>query len=232
VFNLNILIVEDDLHLAEALKQIVEKESYIADVVHDGMDGLYYASNNEYDVILLDVMLPKMNGYDVIKMLRKQHVSTPTLMLTAKSEILDRVAGLDSGADDYLTKPFAPEELLARLRAISRRQGDVILDTIEIENLSLNLQNQNMSFKEKSVSLSNKEFQIMQLLMQNHPMIISKEKIINKIWGATSNADDNNVEAYISFLRKKLFYLKADLLVNIITLRQVGYKLDKVNQDD
>jgi len=224
----NILIVEDDLHLSEALKQIVEEQNYIVDVVHDGMDGLYYASNNEYDVIILDVMLPKMNGYDVIKMLRKQNVSTPTLMLTAKSEILDRVAGLDSGADDYMTKPFAPEELLARLRALSRRQGEVALDTLEFANLNLNLNTMSLSFNGKSVTLSNKEFQIIQLLMMNNTNIISKETIINKVWGADSNADDNNVEAYISFLRKKLFFLKADRSVNIVTIRQVGYKLDEV----
>ena len=225
---MNILIVEDDLHLAEALKQIVEEQNYIVDVVHDGMDGLYYASNNEYDVIILDVMLPKMNGYDVIKMLRMQNVSTPTLMLTAKSEILDRVAGLDSGADDYMTKPFAPEELLARLRALSRRQGEVALDTLEFANLNLNLNTMSLSFNCKSVTLSNKEFQIIQLLMKNNTNIISKETIINKVWGADSNADDNNVEAYISFLRKKLFFLKADRSVNIVTIRQVGYKLDEV----
>ena len=225
---MNILIVEDDLHLSEALKQIVEEQNYIVDVVHDGMDGLYYASNNEYDVIILDVMLPKMNGYDVIKMLRKQNVSTPTLMLTAKSEILDRVAGLDSGADDYMTKPFAPEELLARLRALSRRQGEVALDNLEFANLCLNLNTMSLSFNGKSVTLSNKEFQIIQLLMMNNTNIISKETIINKVWGADSNADDNNVEAYISFLRKKLFFLKADRSVNIVTIRQVGYKLDEV----
>lgn len=225
---MNILIVEDDLHLAEALKQIVQEQNYIADLVHDGMDGLYYASNNEYDVIILDVMLPKMNGYDVIKMLRKQNVSTPTLMLTAKSEIMDRVAGLDSGADDYMTKPFAPEELLARLRALSRRQGEIALDTLEFNNLNLNLNTMSLSFNSKSVTLSNKEFQIMQLLMVNHSNIISKETIINKIWGAESSADDNNVEAYISFLRKKLFFLKADKEVNIVTIRQVGYKLGEV----
>lgn len=224
---MNILIVEDDLHLTEALKQIVEEQNYIADVVYDGMDGLYYASNNEYDVIILDVMLPKMNGYDVIQMLRKQNISTPTLMLTAKSEIMDRVTGLDSGADDYMTKPFAPEELLARLRALSRRQGEVALVILEFNNLNLNLNTMSLSFGSKSVTLSNKEFQIMQLLMVNNANIISKETIINKVWGNDSNADDNNVEAYISFLRKKLFFLKADKDVNIVTIRQVGYKLSE-----
>ncbi len=227
---MNILIVEDDLHLAEALKQIIEEQSYITDVVHDGMDGLYYASNNEYDVIILDVMLPKMNGYDVIKMLRRQNISTPTLMLTARGEIMDRVAGLDSGADDYMTKPFAPEELLARLRALSRRQGEVALDTIEFAELMLNLNTLTLSYNGKSVNLSNKEFQLLQLFMVNHSNIISKETIINKIWGTESNADDNNVEAYISFLRKKLFFLKADKTVNIMTIRQMGYKLDEVKK--
>lgn len=225
---MNILIVEDDLHLSEALKQIVEENNYIVDIVYDGMDGLYYASNNEYDVIILDVMLPKMNGYDVIQMLRKQNVSTPTLMLTARSEIVDRVAGLDSGADDYMTKPFAPEELLARLRALTRRQGEVALDILQISELILNLNNMNLSFSGKNVTLSNKEFQIMQLLMLNHSSIISKETIINKVWGSDSNAEDNNVEAYISFLRKKLLFLKADSSVKIVTIRQAGYKICEV----
>lgn len=226
---MNILIVEDDLHLAEALKQIIEEQNYRGDVVHDGMDGLYYASNNEYDVMILDVMLPKMSGFDVIKMLRKQNIAIPTLMLTARSEIIDRVIGLDSGADDYMTKPFSTEELLARLRALSRRQGEVVIDEIEFASLILNLSTFVLSYGVKSVSLSNKEFHLMNLLMINHSKIVSKDTIINKVWGEDSSADDNNVEAYISFLRKKLFFLKANDKVNIVTLRQVGYKLDEVN---
>lgn len=226
---MNILIVEDDLHLAEALEQIIEEQNYRADVVHDGMDGLYYASNNEYDVMILDVMLPKMSGFDVIKMLRKQNIAIPTLMLTARSEIIDRVTGLDFGADDYMTKPFSTEELLARLRALSRRQGEVLIDEIEFASLILNLSTFVLSYSAKSVSLSNKEFHLMNLLMINHSKIVSKDTIINKIWGEDSSAADNNIEAYISFLRKKLFFLKANDKVNIVTLRQVGYKLDEVN---
>lgn len=226
---MNILIVEDDLHLAEALEQIIEEQNYRADVVHDGMDGLYYASNNEYDVMILDVMLPKMSGFDVIKMLHKQNIAIPTLMLTARSEIIDRVTGLDFGADDYMTKPFSTEELLARLRALSRRQGEALIDEIEFASLILNLSTFVLSYGVKSVSLSNKEFHLMNLLMINHSKIVSKDTIINKIWGEDSSAADNNIEAYISFLRKKLFFLKANDKVNIVTLRQVGYKLDEVN---
>ncbi len=226
---MKILIVEDDVKLSEALEHILKEQNYLVDVVHDGMDGLYYASNEEYDVMILDVMLPKMNGFDVIKMLRKQGVSTPTIMLTAKGETDDKIAGLDSGADDYMVKPFAPKELLARLRALSRRTGDVVIDELKFADITLNLNTFAMFCGARSVTLSNKEFQILNILMANPNMVVSKDKLISKVWGVDSDTSDNNVEAYISFLRKKMFYVGSK--VSIAVVRMAGYKLEEKSDD-
>lgn len=222
---MNILIVEDDLHLAEVLKEIMIKEKYNAEVVYDGQDGLDYALAGMYDLIVLDVMLPKMNGYQVVKLLRQQKISTPVIMLTAKSEIQDRVMGLDCGADDYLTKPFSPDELLARVRALTRRQGEVVLDEMTYGGVSLNLSTYMLSTLAKSVHLSHKEFQLIRLLMASPEHIVPKETMIVKIWGFDSNTGDNNVEAYISFLRKKLEYLNAKVAIR--TIRKMGYKIEE-----
>ena len=221
---MKVLIIEDDKHLSEALEHIMEENNYFVDVAFDGMDGLYYASNEEYDVIILDVMLPKMDGYDVIKSLRKQKIATPTIMLTAKSELSDKITGLDSGADDYMIKPFSPEELLARVRALSRRIGEVVIEETAFDDVILNLNTYTLTRGVKSVKLSNKEFQIMQILMANPKNIVSKETLINKVWGVESDTEDNNVEAYISFLRKKLYYINTT--VEIKTVRMAGYLLE------
>ncbi len=222
---MRVLIVEDDKYLSEALEHILVKEKIFVDTVDNGEDGYYYAKNSEYDAIILDVMLPKMNGYEVIKKLRSEQVATPTIMLTAKSEINDKVTGLDYGADDYMTKPFEAMELLARLRALTRRVGVVVVDEIKYEDLLLNLDNMELSCNEKQIVLSNKEFLILKTLMTNPQMVISKDDLIIKVWGYDSDAEDNNVEAYISFLRKKLDYLGTTVAIN--TLRKVGYKLGK-----
>lgn len=226
---MKILIAEDDLHLSEALEHIMKQENYFVDTVSNGMDGLYYAGNNDYDVIILDVMLPKMNGYNVIRMLRKQKISTPTIMLTAKSEVDDKITGLDAGADDYMVKPFSPKELLARVRALSRRSGEVIVDELTFDDITLNLNTYALSCNSKSVTLSNKEFQIMSIFMSNPTTIISKETLIVKVWGVDTSTDDNNVEAYISFLRKKLFFVGSG--VSIHTVRMAGYILKESNSD-
>lgn len=226
---MRVLIVEDDQNLIDALAHILEEANYQVDTAMNGMDGLYFASNEEYDIIVLDVMLPKMNGFEVIKMLRKQGIATPTIMLTAASEIEDKITGLDSGADDYMVKPFVPEELLARLRALSRRKGEVITDELTFEDITLNLQTYTLSTSLKSVTLSNREFSILSLFMENPTAIVSKEQIIVKVWGYDADTTDNNVEAYISFLRKKLFYVGSK--VNIIALRMVGYRLE-LDKDD
>ncbi len=221
---MRVLIVEDEFRLAEALGQIMAEQKYLADTVHDGINGLEYALSGQYDVIVLDVMLPGKNGFEVARELRKQGISTPVLMLTAREEIQDKVAGLDSGADDYMTKPFSPEELLARLRALSRRQGEVVLEELRFSDLVLNLSACTLHCGAKSVHLGFKEFEVLRLLMANAKAVLPKDELIARVWGLASSAEDNNVEAYISFLRKKIFYLGSG--VNIATLRKVGYQLE------
>ena len=222
---MRILIVEDERRLAEALGAIMEEQKYSADVVFNGQDGLDYAHSGHYDVIVLDVMLPKMNGFEVAHELRRQNVRTPVLMLTARDELSSKVTGLDSGADDYMTKPFAPEELLARVRALFRRQGDVQLDEAKFADLTLNLSSCDLRCGGKSVHLGFKEFEVMRLLMSAPRAVVPKEELLTRVWGADSDAEDNNVEAYISFLRKKLFYLGSHTSIN--TLRKVGYRLEE-----
>ena len=221
---MQILIVEDEVRLAEALAQILREQKYIVDAVYDGRDGYDYAASGQYDVIVLDVMLPSMDGFHIVRSLRKQHIQTPVLMLTAKDELRDKVHGLDCGADDYMTKPFAPEELCARIRALSRRQGDVILEEMTFDDLTLNLSTYDLSRDSKSVHLGFKEFEVLRILMSNPHTIVPKDDLINKVWGAASSAEDNNVEAYISFLRKKFYFLGSR--VQIGTLRKVGYRLE------
>ncbi len=220
---MRILLVEDDKYLAEALEHILVKQKFFVDKVDNGEDGFYYAENGDYDAIVLDVMLPKMNGYEVIKKLREVGVATPTIMLTAKSEINDKITGLDAGADDYLTKPFEPSELLARLRALTRRTGNVVLEEVKFEDLCLNLNTLELSCNGKNLVLSNKEFLIMKAFLSTPTTVYSKDNLIVKVWGYDSDAEDNNVEAYISFLRKKLEHLGTK--VHITTLRKIGYKL-------
>ena len=222
---MKILVVEDEKRLAEALCQILTEEKYMVETIANGAEGLHYAASGNYDAIILDVMLPLMNGYEIVKKLRESKISTPVLMLTAKDEIYDKVHGLDCGADDYMTKPFSPEELLARLRALLRRQGEVILDEITFSDLTLNISTNTLHCGAKSVHLGFKEFEILRILMTYPNMITPKEDLISKVWGAESNAEDNNVEAYISFLRKKFFFLRSK--VGIQTIRKVGYRLEE-----
>lgn len=221
---MRILIIEDEVALADALAQIFYKNRYIADVSNDGESGLDNALTNIYDVIILDIMLPKMNGFDVLKNMRLNGIQTPVLLLTAKDEISDKVTGLDLGADDYLTKPFATEELLARVRSMYRRKAKVIVENaLSYEDISLNLSTYELECDGNSVKLGLKEYSIMEFFLKNHGMVISKEKLIEKIWGYESDAEYNNVEVYISFLRKKLSHIKSR--VSIKTVRGVGYRL-------
>ena len=221
---MRILIVEDESRLGEALAQIMKESRYQADVVQDGETGLEYARSGYYDLMILDVMLPRLSGFEVARQLRKEGSTLPILMLTARDEIADKVQGLDRGADDYMTKPFSTEELLARVRALSRRQGEVVLEELCYDDLVLNVSTYTLSRLGKSVRLGFKEFEVLRLLMANPRMVLSKEDIILKVWGSDSDAEDNNVEAYISFLRKKFFFL--DSRVTIGTIRKVGYKLE------
>ncbi|MBS5956523.1 MAG: response regulator transcription factor [Clostridiales bacterium] len=221
---MKVLIVEDEIRLADALGQIMKEQNYHTDIVNDGTDGLYYALTNEYDVIILDVMLPGMSGFQIVQKLRESRIKTPVLLLTARDDTSDKVKGLDKGADDYLTKPFIPEELLARIRALSRRQGDVFLDEMVFGDLSLDLSSNDLCCREKSIHLAFKEFEVLKLLMSNSGKIISKDTLITRVWGNDSDAEDNNVEAYISFLRKKLSFVGSQVEIN--TIRKVGYRLE------
>lgn len=222
---MRILLVEDEMHLAEAIAQILKKQNYTVDMVHDGESGFDYGLSDIYDLILLDIMLPKMNGLEVLKQWRNEGLSTPVLLLTAKSEISDRVKGLDTGADDYLPKPFATEELLARIRALSRRKGEVISsDALIYGDISLSTPTLLLSKEDREIKLTLKECELIEFLILRKGMIASKELIIEKLWGYDSEAEDNNVEVYISFLRKKLNYLKSN--VSIATTRGVGYALE------
>ena len=221
---MRVLIVEDEQRLAEALCQILIEQKYSAEIVYNGEDGLEYAKSGLYDVIILDVMLPKKTGFEVVRELRRAKNATPVLMLTARDEIGDKVTGLDCGADDYMTKPFSPEELMARVRALTRRQGDVQLEALSFCDLILSLATYTLSRGVKSVHLGFKEFEVLRILMSNSNQIVSKEELILKVWGAQSEAEDNNVEAYISFLRKKFFFLGSK--VSIGTVRKVGYRLE------
>lgn len=223
---MRILIVEDEIHLAEALTQILRKNNYTVDAVNDGEAGLDNALTDIYDLIILDIMLPKMDGISVLKSLRKEGIATPVILLTAKGEISDKVAGLDSGADDYLAKPFATEELLARIRAMSRRKGEVIQDnTLKYGDIELNPATLKLSKGSKEVKLILKESELLEYLISRKNMTTSKEMIIEKIWGFDSEVEHNHVEVYISFLRKKLVFLNSEVKIN--TVRGVGYVLQE-----
>ena len=209
---MRILVVEDEKRLADTLCELLAYHRYTADAAYDGETGLDNALSGIYDAVILDVMMPKKNGYQVVQELRKAGVSTPVLMLTAKSETSDKVEGLDHGADYYLTKPFETEELLACLRALLRRQEEIVPEELTFEGLSLNLSSCVLSYEGHSVRLSSKEFEMMRLLLSGSGNVIPKETLLLKVWGYDSQAEDNHVEVYISFLRKKLFHIHLSLI--------------------
>ena len=211
---MNILIVEDETALAGAVEHILQKAGHATDWVADGQTALDYIRGFSYDLVLLDIMLPRLDGLSVLRQIRGEGISTPVLMLTARATVPDKVTGLNAGADDYLTKPFDPEELLARVGAMTRRKGTVVLD----------LNTVTLRFGTKDVQLSPKEFQIARLLLSEPQITFSKELLITRGWGLDSEATDNNVEAYISFLRKKLRYLGSK--VSIRNLQKIGYRLE------
>lgn len=222
---MKILLVEDEKRMAQALCQLLRLENYEVDHCADGLSGLEAIETDVYDIIILDVMLPKMNGFDIAKKTRQNGIRTPILMLTAKSELDDKVIGLDSGADDYLTKPFMTKELLARIRALSRRNiqstdgtltfGDIALDTGKVTLIC--------TTNEQSVRLSEKEYKILEYLIANQGQILTREQLAVKIWGYESEAEYNNVEVYMSFTRKKLAFVGAKTAIKAV--RGVGYEL-------
>ncbi len=227
---MRILLIEDEVRLAEAIGQIMKSQKYTIDIFNEGESGLNYGLSGIYDLIILDVMLPKRNGFEILKELRHHQITTPVLFLTAKDEMADKVHGLDLGADDYLTKPFATEELLARVRALLRRHSDVVTDDcLHFEETELNLSTHELGCQDKKVQLGLKEFNILSCLMHHGHQIVTKELLIEKVWGYDAEVDYNNVEVYISFLRKKLQFVKSSMKIK--TVRGVGYCLG-ATQDD
>ncbi len=220
---MNLLIVEDDEGLATALSQILKDAGNAVDVANDGDTGYLLACQGTYDVVILDVMLPKRNGFTVVADLRREGVSTPVLMLTARDAVPDKIRGFDSGADDYMTKPFAPAELMAHLRALTRRRGEVEFETIEAFGITLDLNDHELQREAETIHLSGKEFALARVLISNAGKTVPKATIIERVWGASASVEDNNVEAYVSFLRKKLRFLGAN--AHIETVRGVGYGL-------
>ena len=222
---MRLLLAEDEKELSKALCAILKHNNYSVDAVFNGQDALDYGLCENYDGIILDIMMPKMNGLDVLKELRAKGVSTPVLMLTAKAEVDDRILGLDLGADDYLTKPFSMGELLARIRAITRRKSEFSPNVLSSGNVSLNRETFELTADGNSVRLGNKEFQMMEMLMSNPGRLISTEQFMERIWGYETEAEINVVWVYISYLRKKLSNLNAN--VEIKAVRGVGYTLEE-----
>lgn len=224
---MRLLLIEDEWILADSLSTVLKKENYIVDVCYNGESGLNAALSNIYDVIILDLMLPKLNGFDVLKQLRTSRIATPVIILTAKFSLTDKVTGLDVGADDYLTKPFLIEELLARLRALCRRQADLSEDIYHFSDLELHPSKCiiTCSLTHKSVQLGQKEAQLMEYLFFNKDSIVTKEQLLLKIWGYNNNAEYNNVEVYVSFTRKKIAFVGSK--AKIKSIRGMGYRLEE-----
>ena len=220
---MKILLIEDDKLLSDALQALLERKGFSVEAVYDGEDGAVYAETGIYDLLILDVMMPKLDGYQVARQVRRDRISTPILMLTAKGETQDRIEGLNAGADYYLTKPFDNGELLACINALLRRQGSQV-DALQYGNTSLDLAGCLLTASHGSVRLSRKEFDVMRLLLQFQGRSVRKDLLLARVWGYDSDATENNVEAYITFLRKKLHSIGSDL--KIVSIRLLGYHLE------
>lgn len=226
---MRLLLVEDEKRMAQALCEILRLEKYEVDYYADGIDGLAAVESDIYDIVILDVMLPGMSGFDIAKRVRQKGIRTPILMLTAKAELDDKVTGLDSGADDYLTKPFMTKELLARVRALSRRNVNTLDGTLAFGDISLHTNTMTLSCTAngQSVRLSEKEYRILEYLIANGGQILTREQLVVKIWGFESDAEYNNVEVYMSFTRKKFAFVGAK--TEIKAIRGIGYELRYVD---
>ena len=220
---MKILIVEDEVLLADSLKTLLEKKGFTVEVAYDGETGKDYAETGVYDLLILDVMMPKLNGYDLARQVRAARCATPILLLTAKGELEDRIEGLNAGADYYLTKPFDTRELLACINALLRRQGDQV-DELRFGNTALDLASGMLVCGAERVRLSAKEFDIMRFLLQSKGNNLSKEVLLARVWGFDSNAVENHVEVYVGFLRKKLASIGSN--VRIEAVRRLGYHLE------
>lgn len=222
---MKLLLAEDEKEFANALLAILKHNNYSVDVVYNGQDALDWALSIEYDGIILDIMMPQLSGLEVLKILREKGKGVPILLLSAKGEVYDRVKGLDMGADDYLPKPFEMKELLARIRAMTRRKPEFLANTLNFYGMSLNRENFNISYKNQALRLGNKEYQMMEMLMSNPNILISTDQFMDKIWGYDSDTEINSVWVYISYLRKKLVLINAPF--EIKAARGIGYKLEK-----
>ncbi len=222
---MRILIAEDELTIARALKVMLEKNKYSVDMVHNGVDALEYIMSVSYDALVLDIMMPGMDGIQVLQTVRDKGIATPALFLTAKAEIDDRVAGLDAGADDYLPKPFAAPEFLARVRALVRRSNSYVSSSLQLGNVMLDCGQYTLASPMGTLRLNNKEYQLMELFMRHPKQVFSCEHLMEKIWGLDAEAEIDVVWTYIGFLRKKLKQLKAT--VELKTIRGAGYALEE-----
>lgn len=226
---MKLLLAEDEKELSKALKAILESNRYSVDAVYDGEDAIYYMENSEYDAVILDIMMPKVDGITALKTVREKGIDVPIIMLTAKSEVDDKVLGLDSGANDYLTKPFSAKELLARLRVLTREKSVSNTSIITVGNVSLDTTTFEMYSSSGKFRLTNKEYQMMELFMRNPKHIVSTDQFIEKVWGYDSDMENNVVWVYISYLRKKLISLNANIIIK--ANRNLGYSLELVEND-
>ena len=224
---MRILIAEDEVSIAKALKVMLERNKYVVDAVYNGPDAVDYACTNVYDALILDIMMPGMDGIAALTAIRRSGVTTPALFLTAKAEVEDRVAGLDAGADDYLQKPFAASEFLARVRALTRRSGSYAPALLRLGNTTLDCGQYTLSTPAGSLRLNNKEYQLMELFLRHPRQVFSSEHLMQKLWSMDSAAEMDVIWTYIGFLRKKLKLLEAD--VEIRTIRGAGYALEELS---
>lgn len=223
---MKILIIEDEYSLADAIAETLKKENFDVTMIADGIEGEDEALTNIYDLILLDVMLPRRDGFQILKTLRQEKIEAPIIMLTAKSEIYDKLNGLENGADDYITKPFHMRELVARIKVVLKRKTNVEdANILEFKDLKLDLRTGKMSSNDNEIAINGKELELLEILLLNKNQITDREQLANKIWGYNSDAEYNNVEVYVSFLRKKLKLIKSN--VKIKAVRGIGYKLEE-----
>ncbi len=223
---MRLLIAEDDTKLLKSLKHIFESNKYMVDAVSNGIDAYDFAETGEYDGIVLDIMMPGMDGVEVLKRLRAHGISTPVLFLTARTEVSERVEGLDAGADDYLPKPFSTQELLARVRAMLRRKDNYAPEIIEVNGLTLNRSTYELSFAGQACSLSGREYQIMEMLMQRPNFVVTSDEFLSHVWGWNSEVDVSVIWVHISNIRKKLTLMNAPIEIRFV--RGAGYKLEVV----